>query len=104
MTSLSITQMPLRVPASLHKDLKKAAQAEGVSLNQYCLYLLAKNMPQLKMAMSQKGEELMLFLQEALIFQRALKGKREQFAEMKPLETPYQRWKKLYENDRSPSD
>jgi len=33
-------QMPLRVPRSLHKRLKNLAQREGVSLNQFCLFLL----------------------------------------------------------------
>lgn len=33
--------MPLRIPRSLHKRLKKLAHQEGVSLNQYCLFLLA---------------------------------------------------------------
>ena len=32
----------LRIPRSLHKSLKEAAQIEGVSLNQYMLYKLAK--------------------------------------------------------------
>ena len=32
----------LRIPRSLHKQLKEAAQMEGVSLNQYMLYKLAK--------------------------------------------------------------
>jgi len=34
-------QMPLRIPRSLHKRLKELSQREGVSLNQYCLFLLA---------------------------------------------------------------
>ena len=34
-------QMPLRIPRSLHKCLKEQAEREGVSLNQYCLFLLA---------------------------------------------------------------
>lgn len=33
--------MPLRIPRSLHKRLKEFARREGVSLNQYCLFLLA---------------------------------------------------------------
>lgn len=32
----------VRIPHSLHKALKKAAAMEGVSLNQYMLYKLAK--------------------------------------------------------------
>lgn len=34
-------QMPLRIPKSLHRRLKEQADREGVSLNQYCLFLLA---------------------------------------------------------------
>ena len=32
----------LRIPRSLHKQLKEAAAVEGVSLNQYMLYKLAR--------------------------------------------------------------
>lgn len=32
----------LRIPKSLHHELAEAAKAEGVSLNQYCLYKLAQ--------------------------------------------------------------
>lgn len=35
-------KLVLRIPRSLHKELKEAAQMEGVSLNQYMLYKLAK--------------------------------------------------------------
>ena len=35
-------KLVLRIPRSLHKQLKEAAQVEGVSLNQYMLYKLAK--------------------------------------------------------------
>ncbi len=35
-------RLVLRIPRSLHKQLKEAAQMEGVSLNQYMLYKLAK--------------------------------------------------------------
>ena len=33
----------LRLPKSLYFELEKKAEVEGVSFNQYCLYLLAKN-------------------------------------------------------------
>ncbi len=36
-------QFKLRMPKSLHKSLALHAKAEGVSMNQYCNYLLAKN-------------------------------------------------------------
>lgn len=35
-------RLVLRIPRSLHRELKKAAEIEGVSLNQYMLYKLAK--------------------------------------------------------------
>lgn len=35
-------KLVLRIPRSLHKELKEAAVIEGVSLNQYMLYKLAK--------------------------------------------------------------
>lgn len=34
-------RLVLRIPRSLHKALKEAAAAEGVSLNQYMLYKLS---------------------------------------------------------------
>lgn len=36
-------QFKLRMPKSLHKSLAEHAKLEGVSMNQYCLYLLSKN-------------------------------------------------------------
>ena len=36
-------QFKLRIPKSLHKSLVRHAKAEGISMNQYCLYLLTKN-------------------------------------------------------------
>ena len=36
-------QFKLRMPKSLHKSLSIHAKQEGISMNQYCLYLLAKN-------------------------------------------------------------
>ena len=36
-------QFKLRIPKSLHRSLAEHAQEEGTSMNQYCLYLLAKN-------------------------------------------------------------
>ena len=34
-------KLVLRIPRSLHRELKEAAEIEGVSLNQYMLYKLA---------------------------------------------------------------
>ena len=36
-------QFKLRLPKSLHRDLADHAKEEGVSMNQYCVYLLAMN-------------------------------------------------------------
>ena len=36
-------QFKLRLPRSLHRSLSMHARQEGISMNQYCLYLLAKN-------------------------------------------------------------
>ena len=36
-------QFKLRIPKSLHKSLSEHSKKEGISMNQYCVYLLAKN-------------------------------------------------------------
>lgn len=36
-------QFKLRLPRSLHKSLAEHSRREGVSMNQYCVYLLSKN-------------------------------------------------------------
>ena len=36
-------QFRLRMPKSLHKALAQKAKREGVSINQYCIYLLSMN-------------------------------------------------------------
>ena len=36
-------QIKLRIPKSLHKSLAEHSKQEGISMNQYCLYLLSKN-------------------------------------------------------------
>ena len=33
----------LRIPKSLHRSLAEHSQREGISMNQYCVYLLSKN-------------------------------------------------------------
>lgn len=35
-------QFKLRIPKSLHQQLSEHAKQEGISMNQYCLYLLTK--------------------------------------------------------------
>jgi len=32
----------IRMPKSLHKSLSEEAKSEGISMNQYCIYLLSK--------------------------------------------------------------
>ncbi len=36
-------QFKLRIPKSLHKSLAEHSKLEGISMNQYCLYLLSRN-------------------------------------------------------------
>lgn len=36
-------QFKLRIPRSLHKALAEHSKREGISMNQYCVYLLARN-------------------------------------------------------------
>lgn len=36
-------QFKLRIPKSLHKQLSEHSKTEGISMNQYCLYLLSRN-------------------------------------------------------------
>lgn len=36
-------QFKLRMPKSLHKSLAEHSKKEGISMNQYCVYLLSKN-------------------------------------------------------------
>ena len=36
-------QFKLRIPKSLHKQLAEHSKEEGVSMNQYCVYLLSRN-------------------------------------------------------------
>ena len=36
-------QFKLRMPKSLHKELYERSRREGISMNQYCVYLLSHN-------------------------------------------------------------
>lgn len=36
-------QFKLRMPKSLHRSLAEHSSMEGISMNQYCVYLLSKN-------------------------------------------------------------
>ena len=37
-------KIPLRIPRELHRDLAETAKDQGVSLNQYCLYILSRGL------------------------------------------------------------
>jgi len=37
-------QFKLRIPRSLHRSLEEHSKREGISMNQYCLYLIENNM------------------------------------------------------------
>jgi predicted HicB family RNase H-like nuclease len=36
-------QFKLRIPKTLHRELAEKSKQEGISMNQYCMYLLSKN-------------------------------------------------------------
>lgn len=36
-------EFKLRIPKSLHRQLSEHSKKEGISMNQYCVYLLSKN-------------------------------------------------------------
>lgn len=43
MSEIYSGQFKLRIPKTLHYSLARHAKEEGISMNQYCLYLLSKN-------------------------------------------------------------
>ena len=47
-------QFKLRLPKTLHKTLAEDSKKEGVSMNQYCVYLLAKNSEKEHISISKK--------------------------------------------------
>lgn len=47
-------QFKLRLPKTLHKTLAEDSKKEGVSMNQYCVYLLAKNSEKEHVAIAKK--------------------------------------------------
>lgn len=93
-----IAQMPLRLPAELHEELKQAAAQQGLSLNQYCLFLLARYGLENKDWQRHKGEALLQFWQESQTMARQLKGPGLQAPSTPPIEIPKKRWKRLYAN------
>ena len=51
-------QFKLRLPKTLHKTLAEDSKKEGVSMNQYCVYLLAKNSEKEHLVLAKKQEVL----------------------------------------------
>lgn len=91
-------QMPLRIPGSLHQELKDIAALEGLSLNQYCLYVLSRHQNQSELAKRHRAENLLRFLSEAQLLEQALNKNASpppRSRAQAPEETPLSRWKKL---------
>ena len=47
-------QFKLRIPKTLHRTLAEDSKREGVSMNQYCVYLLSKNSEKEHVVLTQK--------------------------------------------------
>lgn len=92
---MKTAQMPLRIPSDLHKLLKKSASLSDMSLNQYCLYLFARNVKSEKQLNQEKAEQVLKFLEEAHALQKEMKSP-VQLKEIPPEETPLKRWRKLH--------
>jgi predicted RNase H-like HicB family nuclease len=68
----------VRLPKSLHRQLARLAEAEGVSLNQYVVYLLSVNASRPKFPRAQAGEIMAKWLTE---FRKAI---RKEWKEVPP--------------------
>lgn len=83
MKSNKPTQMPLRIPSQLHKELKIAAKKEGLSLNQYALFILTrfgidpKNLHEYEK--SARLWEVLRFWDESQLITKALKKSRKEY-------------------------
>ena len=91
-------QFLLRLPREFHEELKRVAQAEGLSLNQYCLYLLARHSASSETQKTKKAESLFQFLEEAHAIQNEFR-KNKKITKTRPeppLETPVSRYHQLY--------
>lgn len=71
---------------------------EGLSLNQYCLYLLARHSVSKEAQRSRKAESLLQFIAQAQALQKEFaKSKKEQDIPRElPLETPQERQQRLH--------
>ena len=93
-----LSQILLRLPRQLHQDIKEAAETEGLSLNQYCLYLLARHTASKEAQRSRKAESLLQFLAQAQTLQKEFeKSKKEpEVSKELPLEIPQERYRHLH--------
>lgn len=92
--------MPLRLPLSLHKELKAQAKKEGLSLNQYCLYVLARHQKDFSLANQHRAENLLIFLAQAEALQKQwskTSPKKKSHSQDPVKEKPLSRLKKIYE-------
>ncbi len=94
----ALSQILLRLPRELHQEIKRAAEIEGLSVNQYCLYLLARHTTLKEDQMSRKAESLLQFLEQARVFQKELEKNKKGLKTPKelPLETPKERYHHLH--------
>lgn len=90
---VSIRQMPLRIPEELHRDIQEEAKRRGMSLNQYCLYLLSRHTPTAQEARTQRAEELLQFVSQAQHLQKNLTPSKTKW------DTPYFSLKRRLKKD-----
>jgi len=95
------SQMPLRIPSTLHTILKEMANLEGVSLNQYCLFLLANSVAHHDDWMKKKAENLLRFLEEGHLLQEQFSNQQKKKVTEAIFESPSIRFKKLYGKSRT---
>jgi len=94
---VALQQMPLRIPKDLHRDIRAEAKKRGMSLNQYCLFLLARHTPKAKEKLSQRGEDLLQFIEQARVLQEKLNPTLS--AKPKPIFSLKRRLKKIHEKN-----
>ena len=90
----SSAQMPLRSPISPHEALQAGCESEGVSLNQYCLYILSRYAANDQAISQKRGEELLQFLAQAQALQKELVGEK-QVSKPQPFSLK-KRWRKIH--------
>ncbi len=100
----TLQQMPLRIPSMLHQEIADAAHSEGLSINQFCLFVLTKALAYSHNWMSEKGESLLHFLNQAKQLQSEFNKNKNWETGKTPIpETPFMRLKKIYGKNRKRS-